>query len=339
MPRDINLPDRSLVSTYTGHNAPDPLQVPWIIKLGWSPSGDLISSIGSQGKGAVHVWDPFTGKLAFAYGKQKGYHSWAVNDRKIPVSLGGIAWSPRGDRIASSSWNGTVHVFGMHRSLTGGRTDLIYERPERDGTGAVAWSPDGKLIACAGKSSFFTAVDVWDPLTGKIRWVWEGPQGMNGKTALAWSPDGRRLAMSNYGSVFLFDSISGKRSSVLKSEVSSQPSTKHSSGTKDISWSPDGRHLAIVGSFLQIWDTIAGALLLRYPRTEEDGLLNAVAWSPTGGRLASSSARDVHIWDALNASELARYSHRGVFTLDWSPDGTYLASGGQDCIIQVRLVV
>jgi WD40 repeat protein len=183
-------------------------------------------------------------------------------------------------------------------------------------------------------SSFYAAVDVFSASTGATRWIWEGPQGNVGNTALAWSPDGSRLAMSNYYQVYLFDSLSGKKTGECRSPQM-RPNTRYHAQIKDISWSPDGRYIVSTGDCIEIWDTRTSIQTLRYPRTEEDGDLNAVAWSPTDGRLASSSARAVHIWDALNAVQLTSFPHAAVFTLDWSPDGTYLASGGRDCLVRV----
>lgn len=327
-----------LLCTYRGHDTPsqnpDPRDTPVVRQVSWSPSGQQIASIGSHSGGAVHVWDPQTGELLFKYSKQRGHYPYLVNGRKVAVALGGIAWAPTGHQIASSSWNGTVHLFNARSSSMGRRTVLSYSRDNRDGTGAVVWSPDGKLIACVGMSSFFTAVDVWSPLTGATQWTWEGPQGMAGKTALAWSPDGHRLAMSNYSELYIFDASSGRQLDTYRSPEM-RPSTRYFNDINDISWSPKAKYIATIGSFIEIWHAIAGDPLIRYARTEEDGYLNAVAWSPTDGRLASSSSHRVHVWDSLNAVQLTSYPHQGVFTLSWSPDGTYLASGGQDCLVHV----
>lgn len=331
--------DVSLVCTYAGHDTPDPFQrrglaeSQWIVRVGWSPAGRQIASIGNQHKGAVHVWDPFTARPLFSYDKQKGYHPWTVDGRKEPVSLVGVAWSPGGDRIASSSWNGTVHVFKTRSSLGGRPPEIVYRRDRRDGGGQVAWSPDGQLIACAGKEYFSNVVDVWSLSTGETRWTAEVPSGFGGHLALAWSPDGRRVAAGSDYEVYLFDSASGRQLAACRS-AQLRPDTRYHSTIKDISWSADGRYIASTGDCIEIWDATTGTQILRYDRTDEDGYLNAVAWSPAGGRLASTSARGVHIWDALNAAQLATYPHEYGSALSWSPDGAYLASGGFDRLIR-----
>lgn len=324
---------RGLISAYTGHDAPDPFQAQgWIVRVSWSPAGRQIVSIGSQHKGAVHVWDPFSAKPILRYYKQKGYHSWTVGGRKVPVSLLGVAWSPGGDRIASSSWNGTVHVFNTRSSLGGRQPEIVYTRERRDGGGPVAWSPDGQLIACAGDEFSCLAVDMWNSSTGETRWTWK-TGGSIGGTALAWSPDGRRLAVGHGYAVDLLDSASGRHSG--ECQLGLRPDTPFRSTIKDISWSADGRYIASTGDCIEIWDASTGAQILRYDRTDEDGYLNAVAWSPVDGRLASTSARGVHIWDALGAIQLATYPHEYGSALGWSADGAYLASGGFDRLIRV----
>jgi WD40 repeat protein len=331
--------DRSLISTYTGHDTPDPFQRgglrerQWIVRLCWSPSGLQIASIGNQHKGAVHVWDPFAARTIFRYDRQRGYHPWTVDGRKEPVSLLGIAWSPRDDQIASSSWNGTVHVFNTRGSLSGRHPAIVYSRNRRDGGGPVAWSPDGQLIACAGYENSCIAVDTWNSSTGETRWTWK-TGGLPHNGTLAWSPDGSRLAAGIGYAVHLFDSASGRKSGEYQS-AQLRPNTRYHSEIKDISWSADGRYIATTGDCVEIWDASTGTQIMRYDRTDEDGYLNAVAWSPVDGRLASTSARGVHIWDGLNAVQLATYPHEYGSALGWSPDGACLASGGLDRLIRV----
>ena len=60
--------------------------------------------------------------------------------------------------------------------------------------------------------------------------------------------------------------------------------------------------------------------------------MNAVVWSPDGTRLATSS-RDVtaKLWDATTGQEvltLASDDRLGLHSLAFSPDGKWLATGG-----------
>src|SRR6266542_3456281 len=63
----------------------------------------------------------------------------------------------------------------------------------------------------------------------------------------------------------------------------------------------------------------------------------AVAWSPTGSRLASAdNGGGVYVWDGAGHKQGALVGHRGlVQALAWSPDGTLLASAGEDTKIRI----
>lgn len=61
------------------------------------------------------------------------------------------------------------------------------------------------------------------------------------------------------------------------------------------------------------------------------GFVQAVAWSPTGLRVASGCNDQVHIWDAFTGDTLFVYrdrNHRGqIWSITWSPDGQRIAFG------------
>ena len=72
-------------------------------------------------------------------------------------------------------------------------------------------------------------------------------------------------------------------------------------------------------------------------------VVNAVAWSPDGKRIASSS-RDhtVQVWDAVDGGHVYTYQGHSsnVHTVAWSPDGKRIASASgayfqDDNIVQV----
>lgn len=97
-------------------------------------------------------------------------------------SVGSVAYSPDGRRIASGSGDKTVKVWdaetGRELQTLTGHTDWVR---------SVAYSPDGRRIV----SGSYKTVKVWDAetgqelqtLTGYTDWV----------TSVAYSPDGRRI--------------------------------------------------------------------------------------------------------------------------------------------------
>ena len=57
--------------------------------------------------------------------------------------------------------------------------------------------------------------------------------------------------------------------------------------------------------------------------------VRAVAWSPDGTQIASSSDDNtLQVWDALTGSQNRTYEHGRAEEIAWSPDGKRLASGG-----------
>ncbi len=67
-------------------------------------------------------------------------------------------------------------------------------------------------------------------------------------------------------------------------------------------------------------------------------LVNAVAWSPDGKRIASGSGdRTVQVWDAADGSHVYLYRRHSntVIAVAWSPDGRRIVSGSGDNTVQV----
>ncbi|MFV0526306.1 MAG: NB-ARC domain-containing protein [Acidimicrobiales bacterium] len=102
-------------------------------------------------------------------------------------SVWGVAWSPDGTHLATTSRDGTVRIWdpttGTTITTLTGHTASVW---------GVAWSPDGTHLAT---SSHDHTVRIWDPttgttittLTGHTDWVW----------GVAWSPDGTHLATTS----------------------------------------------------------------------------------------------------------------------------------------------
>ena len=69
--------------------------------------------------------------------------------------------------------------------------------------------------------------------------------------------------------------------------------------------------------------------------------VSTVTWSPDGLRLASSSRREVHLWDAVLGQHLATYAghFNHIRRVAWSPDGQRIASASADATVQVWSVV
>src|SRR5262249_50402091 len=123
------------------------------------------------GKCTLEIWDARTAKPI---------HSLSPDGRKIT----GIAFSPDGKRLVSTSGEGVAHVWDVQTGKAlfalGGHTTKRSFLP-------LAYSRDGKLIATADDNT----VRLWDAATGKTQRVLEDT---NQVTCLAFSPDSTRLA-------------------------------------------------------------------------------------------------------------------------------------------------
>ena len=215
-----------------------------------------------------------------------------------------------------------------------------------------AWSPDGKYIALGygGDGSGNNAVQIISSTTNQI--IKELPlvlpydvyacQIQN----LAWSPDSSRLAVitNSYDedpkkhNFLVFDTSNGTLLLTLETH-----------GEFALDWSPDGQAL-LSGSedgVTRLWNAEFGNLLHEFPGQAID-VVNA-QFSPDGTRIASASRdgtvilRDITDGDVLftfgNPSaykdRMELYDLSGGYSLAWSPDGTRLASGLPNGVVEI----
>jgi WD40 repeat protein len=92
----------------------------------------------------VQVWDALTGANVLKYTGQTG-------------SVKTVAWSPNGQYLASSGYDGTVQVW---KAADGTQMDTYHDHALS--VYAVAWSPDGTRLASGGDDGFI----VEDALSG-----------------------------------------------------------------------------------------------------------------------------------------------------------------------------
>jgi hypothetical protein len=281
------------------------------------------------------------------------------------------AWSPNGQRIASTSKDTTVQIWdatdGSHVFIYRGHQDEVY---------AASWSPNGKRIASCSKDK---TVQVWDAADGGHLFTYRGHK--DAVILVAWSPDGKRLASgggiliedgkphddtvqvwdaTDGSHVFTYhghtDSVEGvvwspdgKRiaSASLDKTVQVWDATDgshvftyrgHTDKVFTLAWSPDGKYLASAGADMtvQVWDAVDGKHEFTYTKHTDQVL--GVAWSPNSARIVSTSVdKTAQVWDALGGGHVFVYNgHTNwVVTPAWSPDGTRIATTSYDDTVQI----
>jgi uncharacterized protein with WD repeat len=142
-------------------------------------------------------------------------------------------------------------------------------------------------------------------------------------------PAGLQLLISNFPSVSFLDKTLA---------------TGHS--VKSVVYSPDGRYLAgVIGhSTIKIWEVVTGTFRTFTGHSDSVG---PVVYSPDGRYLAGGSASDNFstfatvitnkIWEVATGKELRILTGHSywVYSVAYSPDGRYLASGSADKTIKI----
>jgi WD40 repeat protein len=202
----------------------------------------------------------------------------------------------------------------------------------------LAWSPDGRRLAVAGG----VGLVIWDLPSGR---------SMHRLTtgslwSLAWSPDGGQLATGGAdGTVRRWDGSTGEP---VGRPLPERPGTAES--MTHVAWSPDGSWLAAAGSSgtVRVWPARPGAGSAMALTSGEESYAAGLAWSadsrflaaelPSAGRLTVGSSPVVRVWElapARPAGAVFRASAGPVQATAWSPDGRYLATGGEDGAVWV----
>lgn len=245
-----------------------------------------------------------------------------------------VAWSVRGTRIASASYDKTVRIWD---AKTG--DNLLTYQGHWDRVIAVAWSQDGNLLASAGNDC---TIQIWDPHTGNLILTYR--EHTQPVLAICWSPDGKRIASACEGrTVRIWDTITGQ---TVYTHYS------HGGRILTLGWSPDGKHIASAGEEKQVhvwsmqreraslfsWTSWLSHTRGQFAYRGHFGRVNALAWSPNGQRVASVGAdKTLQVWDATSGKK--HFVHRNpassITCVAWSYDGRYLATGANDKLVQV----
>jgi len=282
-----------------------------VFALAFSPTGTWLAS-GTSDKMA-RLWHVAKGEVIQT---MKGHGD-------VITSL---AVSPDGKILATCSADKTVKLWdtskGIEIRTLAGHTARV---------SGVAFSPKGHQLASASEDG---TVRLWDVPLGEQLHVLEGHSGK--VNAITFSPDGRLLASAGDDkTVRLWDSEKGKLVRILD---------ENHSRIISVAFSPDGKLLASgsVTSFglginppaeIRLWNPATGNLeySLHHP-----GEVRRLVFRPGSNVLASATdlfdVSEIANWDTETKTIISRWNaHRNaLYALAYSPDGLWLASGGDD---------
>jgi WD40 repeat protein len=282
--------------------------IPSALSDRFSPDGKTIAApSGSATSGnVIKLWDATTGRELLTLA---GHTGWVM----------GLAFSPDGKSLASTSLDGTVKVW----SLSPGDEMVTVSGPGAGFGTRVAYNPNGQEYITSGGDGTAT---LWNADTGEARLTLTGHELE--VLSVAFSPDGTRFATGSLdGTAIVWDTAGGRKLLTLAG---------HEFGVRDIAFSPDGR-LVATGGFdgtAKVWDAKTGMLNLEI--TEHQGLVLGVAFDPDGTRLATSGTdATAKIWNVETGELLLTLAGHdsGIRDIAYSPDGSIIASGGGDGIV------
>lgn len=298
--------------------------------------------------------NPTLGKTLLTYNvlAQTGIQDFAIDT---------LAWSPDGEMLLSAGSTPSPANISQVGLLTAwdassGETFLTnstYTGPAYNRGQGAAWSPDGKLLAATTsytiehasfvtENTLFTGVHILNATSGKRVQFW--PVTCH---ALAWSPDGKTLALAG---PYLDPTITPDTPSsiykspqiMLVSASTGQTLRSHYVESLYISdailaWSPDSRYVASYDKEVSVWEATTAQRVSQYQSQGGQSTDLALAWSPDSKYLASAWGSEIHIASALTGKPLLTYKGhvKNVRTLAWSPDGSKVASGGEDTTVQI----
>eukprot|EP00049_Salpingoeca_infusionum_P022855 m.9197 g.9197 ORF g.9197 m.9197 type:complete len:722 (-) comp5432_c1_seq1:321-2486(-) len=287
----------------------------WVTGIGWNRVKQKIVTCGFGDDPTIKVWDE---RLTIV-GSFEG-HSAGIN---------AVAWSADGTMLCSASCDTTIRLWKPSTIITEELRQSRKENRHDDSCRCCQWSPDGAAIASGSDDK---TLRIWssDDSTQRLHCFREHGDWV---TDLAWSPDSKMIASAcGDGIVRVWSLATNKVVHEFRG---------HSDWVEAVDWSSDGRFVAS-GAFehdptVRIWDIEAGTMA--HCCTGHEDRIQSVHIHPDCTFVASgSSDGTVRVFDLSNGKEalcLQTSATNQVRAVQYSHDGMFLASCGNDCLARV----
>jgi WD40 repeat protein len=268
-----------------------------------------------------------------------------------------VCFTPDGSRLASVSEDGWAKVWSPGELHTGQPVWEVDAEADDDGPRA-GWSftrglshaqftLDGKFLLTSGWRRHLRA---WDTKTGKPQWEVYKPRGYGGVGTLVVSRDGSRVAFAGGQlgfpeRVYIVD---------LKTKAIAKSLRGHDDACGATAAGPEGLATGSADKHVKFWTWDTGRC---YHDLALRGIVRGLVFSPDGSRFAAAGGSVVMVWDMAPPPKGARRGERGepaggssqrkvrrkptalrhfrghtdqIQCLDFSPDGTTIASSAHD---------
>jgi WD40 repeat protein len=296
--------------------------------VAFSPDGKALVSVGD--KQQLRTWDVKSGK---ALG------TWKESARSL-------SFSPDGTKLALvPAYESVIRV----KDFATGKTDLQIPVKDVDYVWRASFARGGKLLvsvdsnrSLGGTPKGTARLVVWDPGAGLQLRKLPLPDVI--PESLAVTRDGRWAFVGDTGGVLQGCNLEASR-------VAQVLPGAHRQAIVALALSSDDR-LLLSGSYdrqVRLWERITGKEIFTFQGHQR--ALAAVAFSPNGRLAASAGGNPAHpypasdpqkirLWDTMTGKALLQFQGHDmdVTSLEFSPDGSLLASGLQNATVLVWAV-